>query len=261
MKLYAIALIGSLATLPMACQIDVDDYCGDDDWDDDDDEHCETHVHADTGDGSGSGTDGASVTTTTTGATGTGGGSSSGGDGSSSAGGASSASGDTGGTHASDTSAGDGGGTSSSGSTDASTSAGEAGSGSNGLCDECTPLPDGASCLWGTTEMDSCCSVDVLVDVAAEECAAFGLALSDFTLERACSGGHAQVSYQCCREDVSGCSDEQVSLEACVSENVLATLAEQLCSDAGQAVSSLAVGDPCGDDTYQSVDVTCCVMD
>lgn len=253
MKLYAIALIGSLATLPLACHIDVDDYCGDDDDWDNDDEPCETHIHADTTDGSGSGTGGATVTTTTSGSTGAGGGASAGSDGSS-------ASGGTGGTNSSGTSASSGGASNGS-ATSAGATAGEAGSGSNGLCEDCMPLPDGASCLWGTTEMDSCCGVDVLVDVAAEECDAFGLVLSDFTLEQACAGGHEQVSYQCCREDASRCSDEQISLDACVSENVLATLAEQVCSDAGQAVSSMSVGDACGDDTYQSLDVTCCVMD
>ena len=73
--------------------------------------------------------------------------------------------------------------------------------------------------------------------------------------------GHQQVDYQCCRADMSGCSTQEVSLEACVSEDVLSALADQVCADLGQAVSSSEPTQACGTDTYQAVEVTCCVID
>jgi hypothetical protein len=109
--------------------------------------------------------------------------------------------------------------------------------------------------------MDSCCSADVLVDVAAEECQSYGLLLSDFVLENACSSGHQQVDYQCCRAEMSGCSTQEVSLEACVGEGVLSALAEEVCADLGQELTSAEPSQECGADSYQGVVVTCCVID
>lgn len=109
--------------------------------------------------------------------------------------------------------------------------------------------------------MDSCCSIDVLVDVAAQGCADYGLELSDFVLQDSCSGGHRQVDFQCCKAEMSACTTEEVELEACVGEGIVADLAEQVCSDSGQQLSSFEAIQACGGDTYQGVEVTCCVMD
>jgi len=269
MKAYAIAFLGSLF-LTMGCNIDVDD-CGDDDWDDDDDEQpCETHVHSDTG----------STTTTVStvgGSGGSGGGSSHTGGGPSDSGGSSGsdAGGSASGGSASGGSASGGsasGGSASGGSASGGSASGGAASGGSsgndsdttgaaGACDDCNPLPDGDRCLWGVQKMDSCCSVDTLVDVAAKGCSDYGLELSDFVLQDSCSGGHRQVDYQCCQAGMSGCTTEAVSLESCVGESVLSVLADQVCADMGQSLSSVEPTEACGADSYQGVEVTCCVMD
>jgi len=271
MKAYAIAFLGSLGLLMMGCNIEVDD-CGDDDWDDDDDQPCETHVHSDTSSTSTT----SSSSSGSNGSSGGNGGASSGGSGSTGGGpsdsGGSSGSGGGNGSGGSDGSgAGNGsggsGGTASSGNgSGGSTGGASAGSdsttiGAAGACADCSPLPDGESCLWGVQKMDSCCSVDVLVDVAAQECAEFGLELSDFVLQDSCSGGHHQVDFQCCKTGMSGCTTEEVALEACVGEGIVTDLAEQVCADMGQSLSSFEPSEACGADTYQGVEVTCCVMD
>ena len=109
--------------------------------------------------------------------------------------------------------------------------------------------------------MDSCCSVDVLVDAAARECADYGLELSDFALQDSCSGGHHQVDFQCCKPGMSGCTSEEVTLDSCVGDGVVAALAEQVCADMGQSLSAFEPSQACGADTFQGVEVTCCVMD
>ena len=259
MKAYAIAFLGSLGLMMMGCNIEVDD-CGDDDWDDDDDQPCETHVHSDsttvssTSDGSGtggSGGSGAGGSSSSGGSSGSGGGS--GGSGGSGGGGGGN-SGGSGGTGA--------GGNGSGGNAHGGASAGSdvTTTGAAGACDDCNPLPNGESCLWGVQKMDSCCGVDVLVDVAAQGCADYGLELSDFVLQDSCSGGHRQVDYQCCKIGMSGCTTEVVALEACVGEGIVADLAEQICADSGQELSSFEPSQACGADTYQGVEVTCCVM-
>lgn len=263
MKAYAIAFLGSLGLAMMGCNIEVDE-CGDDGWDDDDDRPCEKHVHSDT-----------SVTTTSDGPSSGSGGSGTGGTGSggSSGGGPSSAggsSGSGGGDGAGGSGAGNGsgggdgsGGASSNGggSGGGGTSGGsDATNGAAGACTDCNPLPDGDKCLWGVQKMDSCCSVGVLVDEAAQECAGYGLELSDFVLQDSCSGGHRQIDYQCCKTGMSECSTEEVALEACVGEGIVTDIAEQVCADVGQELSSFEPRQACGADTYQGVEVTCCVM-
>jgi len=271
MKAYAIAFLGSL--LAMGCNIDVDD-CGDDDWDDDDDEQpCETHVHSDTGSttttvstvGGGAGSGSADSGSADSGSGGSSGSSSHTGGGPSDSGGSSgSGSGGSG-------SSGDGG-TASGGNASGGTASGGAATGGSagndsdttgaaGSCDDCNPLPDGDRCLWGVQKMDSCCSVDTLVDVAAKGCADYGLELSDFVLQDSCSGRHQQVDYQCCLAGMSGCTTEEVSLESCVGEGVLSVLADQVCADMGQSLSSVEPTEACGADSYQGVEVTCCVID
>lgn len=268
MKAYAIAFLGSLGLLMMGCNIEVDD-CGEDDWDDDDDQQpCETHVHSDTSS--------TSSTTTVSGSSGSSGGS--GGAGSGGSGSTGGGPSDSGGSSGSGSGSGDGsgsgngsggsGGTASSGNGSggsanggASTGSDSASTGAAGACDDCSPLPDGESCLWGVQKMDSCCGVDVLVDVAAQGCADYGLELSDFVLQDSCSGGHRQVDFQCCKTGMNGCTTESVALEACVGEGIVTDLAEQVCADMGQDLSSFEPSQACGADTYQGVEVTCCVMD
>lgn len=266
MKAYAIAFLGSLGLLMMGCNIEVDD-CGDDDWDDDDDQQpCETHVHSDT----------SSTTTTSSGPGGSSGGSGgAGSDGSGATGGGPS---NAGGSSGSGGSNGDGSGGSNGNGNGSGASGGSASSGNDsgggsaesdsasttgaaGACNDCNALPDGESCLWGVQKMDSCCGVDVLVDVAAQECADYGLELADFVLQDSCSGGHRQVDFQCCKTGMSGCTTEEVALEACVGEGIVTDLAEQVCADMGQDLSSFEPSQACGADTYQGVEVTCCVMD
>lgn len=259
MKAYAIAFLGSIGLLMMGCNIEVDD-CGDDDWDDDDDKPCETHVHADTTSTSstGSGSSGGSGGTGSGGSSDTGGSSGSGGSGVGGSG-SGNGSGGSGGGNGSGGSGGSGSGGSASGGSSAGSDA--VTTGAAGACDDCNPLPAGENCLWGVQKMDSCCGVDVLVDVAAQGCADYGLELSDFVLQDSCSGGHRQVDFQCCKAEMSGCTTEEVELEACVGEGIVADLAEQVCSDSGQQLSSFEAILGCGADTYQGVEVTCCVMD
>ena len=257
MKAYAIAFLGSLGLLMMGCNIEVDD-CGDDDWDDDDDKPCETHVHSDTTTTS-SGSSGGSGGTGSGGASDSGGSSGSGGSGVGGGSGGGNGSGGSGGANGSGGSGGNGSGGSASGGSSAGSDA--VTTGAAGACNDCNPLPAGENCLWGVQKMDSCCSVDVLVDVAAQGCADYGLELSDFVLQDACSGGHRQVDFQCCKAEMSGCTTEEVELEACVGEGIVADLAEQVCSDSGQQLSSFEAIQGCGADTYQGVEVTCCVMD
>ncbi|HEY6725152.1 MAG TPA: hypothetical protein VI197_14055 [Polyangiaceae bacterium] len=271
MKAYAIAFLGSLGLSLMGCNIEVDD-CGDDDWDDDDDQPCETHVHSDTSSTTTSGpttTSGSSASSGGSGGSGSKGSGATGG-GPSNAGGSSGSgggndSGSDSGSGSGDSSGGSGGSgaTASSGNDSGGASAGSdaATTGAAGACADCNPLPDGESCLWGVQKMDSCCGVDVLVDVAAQECADYGLELSDFVLQDSCSGGHRQVDFQCCKSGMSGCTTEEVALEACVGEGIVTDLAEQVCADMGQDLTSFEPIQACGADTYQGVEVTCCVMD
>ncbi len=250
MKLYTLACLGALSTMFAACHINVDD-CGDDDWDDDDDQPCEKHVHADT-----TSTTGASVSSSggagaTTGSGGSGsGGSGSGGSGSGGSGSGGSGSGGSGSDAA-------GGSTGSSGSASA-TSDGSAGdAGAPAVCSSCSDQPETRACLWGSASLDSCCGVEVLVEAAAEGCTDYGLQLASFELEDACNGGHHRVSYQCCR-DSDSCTERSVTLDACVGEAVLASLADDKCLDTGEQAVDLNLTDACGDGTFQSVDFACC---
>lgn len=192
MKALALIWIGSFGMAVAACHVDVDEHCDEKDhgWDDDDDRPCETHVHKDT-------------TTTTTGSgggsSGSGGTESSGSSGGSSAGSGGKTSGPSSGT--------DGGSVGGSGGTGAQGgvggSAGAGGEGTGGTdgepCSSCGD-PEPEACLWGTSTMEACCSLEVLAEVAEEECDSYGLKLAELRLEKSCTDGHRQVSYQCCLE-------------------------------------------------------------
>ena len=248
MKALTLALIGSLGMAVAACHVNVDDHCDEDehDWDDDDDQPCETHIHQDTNTATGSGGNPA----------GAGGTASSAGSGGSSAG----SGGETTGSSSSGGASGDGSGSTSTGAGGSGGSAGAGGEdpgGSTGEpCSDCAEH-EPAACLWGSSSMEACCSLEVLADVAAEECDSYGLMLADFRLEESCAGGHRQVSYQCCLDDAQ-CAMETVTLESCIGDAALATMAEQICADGGRVVLDLSFADACAEGSHRSAAFACC---
>lgn len=184
MRVSYFVFAAALAAAVPACNFEVHDDC----WDDDHDDHCHH------------GSGGTTTTTTSSNSGDNGSSTSTDGGGGSSSNGSSSGSGgssDTG----SDSSSSDGstsgsGGSAGSAST-GSTGGGEAGAGPD-TCDDCGD-PEPSECLWGETEMSSCCDVLTLAGVAEEGCAAYDLELSAFSLEDACEDeGHTRVRYQCC---------------------------------------------------------------
>lgn len=260
MRASGLRLVGLAALLAFGCQIDVDEYCGDDEEWDDDDEHCEIHSDTTTTVSGSGGTGGTSSdgdsSVSTYGATVTTVGSTSGGTGYGVGG-----SSDTGSTSAGDSASagGSGGASGATSSTDGSSSTATTTDGAP--CASCGDPPPQSTCLWGSATMEACCTADVLVDVAAQDCAGLELDLADFVLEQACDGGHLSVSYQCCKDPVEACSVRSAALETCVSTDILMALAEQWCAETGRSVAEFVPSEACEDGSYRGLSATCCAAE